>query len=401
MVAIRWGVVVLLGLLVSPEQTLAQIDPSKRQLLEGGYSVSLHGNPPLAGYGFYYLNLPDFPHTNLTLRLAVGATYLDSELGIRNALGDNTDVGISVSGGGYRDTYYEIRRGMVFRDESFDGYRGQAGLSLYHLFNPNYKVPLYGVLSGSGRFVAYAPTSHTAENFEVPDNQPVFTVRSGLRFGGRPMALFPDKAMELSIWYEGYFRTDPQTYGFNDRRLEANSHLFWANAYLAYHLFKWKHPFALNLTAGTSIDADRLSAYRLGGFLPQASEFPLSLPGYYYQELSAKDFVRGGANYTVPLSANRRWNLNAMAQTAYVSYLAGLEQPGHWNSGIGGGLLYMSKVWRVLLNYGYGIDAIRSTGRGAQTIGILLQLDFGPAKEAYKSAQPPGLWRGLGQVFSS
>ena len=52
MLAVRRGVVVLLGFLISPGPALAQIDPSKRQLFAGGYTVSLEGNPPLAGYGF-------------------------------------------------------------------------------------------------------------------------------------------------------------------------------------------------------------------------------------------------------------------------------------------------------------------------------------------------------------
>jgi len=398
---VHWGTVALLAFCLSPRTGEGQVDPKRRDLVEAGYSGSLEGSAPITGYAFYYLNRPDFPGTNETFRLALGPTYLDSELGFRDVLPANTDLGINFSGGGYRDTYHELRGGKFVREESFDGFRAQTGLSLYHLFNPGYLIPLYGVLNPAARFVMYDSNPHTAPNFVVPDERGIFTVRTGFRWGGRPMALFPDKAMELSIWYEGYFRTDPQTYGFGDRQIEAQSHLFWANAYLAYHLFKWKHQFAVNVTAGTTIDADRLSAYRLGGFLPLASEFPLSLPGYFYQELSAKDFVLFGGNYTIPVSHNRRWNINLMAATAYVDYLPGLEQPGHWNSGVGGGLFYTSKVWRVLLDYGYGIDATRSHGRGANAIYLLLQLDLGSAKEAYKSAQPPGLWRGLQQILGS
>src|SRR5437660_767680 len=313
----KWGSVAIVVLCLGAVSGQAQVDPTRRELLEVGYNLPLQGNPPLAGYAFYYRNQPDFLRTNLTLRLAVAPTYLDGELGISRALGAQTDLGIGISGGGYRDTYHEMRQGSYFRSESFDGYRGQASLAVYHLFNPGSRIPLYGVLMSGARFVTYDRTSRTAEDFQVPDQRGIFTFRTGLRWGGRPPTLFPNKAMELSVWYEGYFRTDPQTYGFGDRRIEPHTHLFWGNAYLAYRLPKSKHQFSVNLTGGTSIDADRFSAYRLGGMLPMAAEFPLSLPGYYYQELSAKNFVQAGGQYAVPVTKNARWNLDPTAATAY------------------------------------------------------------------------------------
>src|SRR3974377_2379385 len=91
-------------------------------------------------------------------------------------------------------------------------------------------------------------------------------------------------------------------------------------------------------------------------------------------------FVLGGSNYIVPLEPTRRWNLDFNAATAAVDYLAGLEQPGHWNRGVGGGILFRTATWKIVLEYAYGIDAIRSGGRGANSIGILLQLDWGHAK---------------------
>ena len=56
-------------------------------------------NAPLAGYAFYYRNQPNFLHTNLTLRLAVAPTYLDSELGFSHLLGEHTDLGVGIAGG--------------------------------------------------------------------------------------------------------------------------------------------------------------------------------------------------------------------------------------------------------------------------------------------------------------
>lgn len=390
----------VLPLWLNPWPALGQIDPVKRDLFQLGYDAALEGHPPLSAYAFYYRNRPGFLRTNWTLRLVVAPTYLDSELGISHLLGENTALGIGLAGGGYADSYSEIRRGKYIPAESFDGYGAQTTLSVYHLFNPGKKIPLNGIVRGIAHYATYAPTTDTAPNFQVPSNEGIFSARTGLRWGGREPTLFPELAMEMSIWYEGEFRTHPETYGFGNSTLEAHTHLFWGNAFLAYTLPHLHHSFYVNLTAGTSIDADRLSAYRLGGLLPMVAEYPLSLPGYYYQELTAQSFVLFSGNYAIPLDRRRHWNLTAIAATAVVDYLPGLEQPGNWNSGVGGGLLYTSRSWRVMVGYGYGFDAIRSHGRGAQSIGLLLQLDLAPAREAFFKPEPPGRWRGFQRIFS-
>ncbi len=206
-----WHWLPLLGLVVLAPAGWAQIDPTKRDLFQFGYNAALEGHPPLSIYAFYYRNQPDFLRTNLTLRLALAPTYLDSELGIRNALGQNTDLGIGLAGGGFADSYFEIRQGKYLPKESFDGYGGETSLSLYHLFNPGHMIPLNGVLRGTAHFATYDPTSDTARDFRVPDNMGIFSVRTGLRWGGREPILYPSLAMELSVWYQGELRTDSDT----------------------------------------------------------------------------------------------------------------------------------------------------------------------------------------------
>jgi len=373
----------------------AQIDPVKRDLIQIGYNAPFEGEPPLSIYAYYYRNQPDFLRSNLTLRLAISPTYADSELGIRNVLGQNTDLGIGLGGGGYADNYYEINNGKFLPEESFDGYGAQASLSIYHLFNPQQQIPLNAVLRGTAHFATYEPGSDTAPNFQVPADFTTLSVRTGLRWGGREPTLFPALAMELSIWYQTDYRTHPNTYGYDDRQVVPHSQLYWAEAYLAYTLPELQHHFSINVTAGGSAGADRFSAYRLGGFLPMVSEFPLSLPGYYYQEFSAKNFVLFSGSYAVPLDKRQRWNITVNAGTAAIDYLPGLEQPGHWRSGVGGGVFYTTRTWRVMVGYGYGIDAIRSHGQGANSIGLLIQFDLEPAKEAFFKPEPPGRWGGF------
>jgi hypothetical protein len=393
---------ILILVLFAPLAARGQIDPVKRQLVQVGYNGALEGHPPLSVYAFYYQNEPHFLRTNLTLRMAVAPTYMDSELGISDALGPHTDLGIGLAGGGFADSYDEIRQGDFKPAESFVGYGGEGSLSVYHLFNPDQEIPLNGILRGSARYATYDRDSDTSTGFRLPLDHANYNVRAGLRWGGREPTLFPSLAMELSIWYEGQFRSRSGPYGFNDdRKLEPHSHLYWSEALLAYTLPKLRHNFYLSLTAGESTDADRFSGYRLGALLPLVSEFPLSLPGYYYQEISAKDFVLAGGNYVVPLDLKERWNLNVTAATAAVRYLPGLEQPGHWHSGVGGGILYKAPSLKVMVGYAYGVDAIRSGGRGAHSIGILLQLDWAHAREELYNPGNPSRWRGLERILGA
>jgi hypothetical protein len=50
----------------------------------------------IAAYLFYYWNMPSVPSTNQTLRLIFAPTYLDTELGLKDARGKDTDLLISL-----------------------------------------------------------------------------------------------------------------------------------------------------------------------------------------------------------------------------------------------------------------------------------------------------------------
>jgi hypothetical protein len=358
----------------------AQIDPEPRQLLHLGFTQSLHDDGPPARYLFYYWNRPDFPSTNQVLRLAIAPTYLDSELGLKGALGENTDLGLGLFGGAYAYDYDEVRRGNYYRDESFNGYGGGANVSVYHLFNPAGTVPLNGLVRGTVNYRAFGDRRDTAGDFEFPENQSFVTLRTGFRWGGMEPVLFPRLAMEISAWYELEHRTDSGSYGFaGDRDLEPTSHRFLGRAQLSYTTPKSEHYIIAGLMGGAVLDADRFSAYRLGGALPFTSEFPLYLPGYFYQELSTENFGLLYGSYSIPFGASKRWNVMAVAATALVDYVNGLEQPGHWHSGFAGGLGYTAKDrrWRALVACGYGVDAIRSDGRGGQDVALIFQYNFG------------------------
>lgn len=380
-----------------PVLASAQIDPVKRDLLQFGYNQPMEGQGPLAAYAFYYHNQPDFLRTNLTLRVALAPVYLDSELGFVHGLGPQTDFAIGLAGGGFADGYDEIDAGQYEKSESFDGNGGELSMSVYHLFNPDQMIPLNFVLRGTAHYSNYNRDDRTAPDFQLPENTPIFSVRTGLRWGGIEPTLFPALAMELAAWYEGDFRVRSGRYGFDgDRDVEPSAHRFWSSAALSYTLPESKQNFYVRLIAGTSVDADRLGAFRLGGFLPLIAEYPLSLPGYYYQEFSARQFVLLNASYLLPIAPDQRWNLVFTGATAVMDYVPGTGQSGNLVNGVGGGILYRapSDRFRIIVNYGYGFNAIRDGGRGASSVGLLLQWDLDRTPGHGFKGTNPNRWRG-------
>ena len=85
-----------------------------------------------------------------------------------------------------------------------------------------------------------------------------------------------------------------------------------------------------------------------------------------------------------------------------MDYSPGVEQPGHWHSGVGGGIRYRSphNAWQMVVGYAYGIDAIRATGRGSHSVGFLLQFDLERANVAlFEPGENPMRSRGLQRIF--
>ena len=378
-------------LLGSASAVWAQIDPYPRNLLELGYDYSLSGQGPQSLYAYYYYNNPALMNTNIALRLAVAPVYFDGELGFRQLLSPHTDVGLGLSGGGFGENYYEMRQGQCFKDESFDGHGGGASLNLYHLINPRQMIPLNAVVQGGFHYSTYSRTDRTADSFQLPANRENTFLRAGMRFAGKEPMLYPDLAMEVSVWFERQWRFNGSMYGFADDPLQVQptTDLYWLYAGLNYAWTNTGHQFTFGLTAGGSENTDRFSAWRLGGVLPLAAEFPLTLPGYYYQELSAQRFVHLSGSYVLPLSADHRWQARLGAASACLDYLAGFAQSSRWQTGVGAALSYTSRnqVWRVIARYGYGFNALRDGREGAHSVGLLFQYNFQQRKQGNGTAQ--------------
>jgi hypothetical protein len=192
--------------------------------------------------------------------------------------------------------------------------------------------------------------------------------------------------------------------------LNAQTHLLWARALVAYTIPSNGHRFEANITAGTSWNPDRFSGYRLGGTLPLSAEFPLMLPGYHFQELSADQFALATLQYSVPLTQDGRWEITGFGATGAVDYLPGMAQPGNWHSGLGGGVAYHGSEnrWHLLVSYGHGLDAIRTSGRGGHSLSILVQYDIAeglprvPGTDRFRrfmSRMNQNAWRGMERLL--
>ena len=107
------------------------------------------------------------------------------------------------------------------------------------------------------------------------------------------------------------------------------------------------------------------------------------------------------------LSASRaaepaQWRVTVLGTSACVDYTPGLAQPGNWNSGVGGGLVYRSPTdsWQVAAAYGYGFNAIRNGGRGGQSVSLLVQFDLDRTRQRFLDpSESIPQSRGLQQIF--
>jgi hypothetical protein len=358
----------------------AQIDPAPRQLLQLGVNSSMHDQGPMGAYAFYYWNMPNVPTTNQVLRFAIAPVYIDSDLGFKGLLGEHTDLAVGAFGGLYANSYQEVDAGDWKKDQSFDAANIGTRVSIYHLMNPGGQIPLTLVARESVNYVSYTDSSDTADNFELPQNQPILTTRAGFRWGGKEPVLTPKLAMEVSGWYEMDNRMDSGGYGFNnDRQMEAVTHRIFGRALFNFLTLETHQYLTFSLQGGVNLNPDRIGCFRMGGMLPYTKEFPLLIPGYFFQELSVKSYGLLNLGYGVPLDNARNWNWFSTGAAALVNYVDGTGQPGAFNSGVGTGLGYTapSRRWKLLSQVGYGFEAERSNGRGGYSIGFAFQYNFG------------------------
>lgn len=355
----------------------AQIDTEPRANLELGVAGPLRGDGPLSGYGFFLWNRPHFPDDDLYFRLVIAPTFLMSELVRDRWPAPGHAVGVGASGGLFPYNFDEYRLGRHEERESFWGHGGEATLSYYRRLTVLGVLPIEGQLRLRPQYVVYQKAADTASRFELPPDTMIYSGRGGIRLGGVPPELFPDLALELSIWYETSYRDRAGSYGLPERRQELE-HLTQRAWGRFGGIFKVTPAQTLSTfaTAGTSEDADSLSSFRLGSSLRLRSEFPMVLHGYYIDEVFARRFWLVNVSYRLPIwPGTDRLSLQLAFDYARVDYLRGHALPRHGLRGLGADLsIKVTKRLTVEFGYGYGLDAPRNGGFGGHEAHMALEV---------------------------
>lgn len=356
----------------------AQIDPTRRYQLEGGYEQGFLQPGPVAPYFYAYLNEPNVLDSSATLRMAIAPVYLDSELGIRNAFGPYADASIGFSGGGYAFGQTEVFRGDERRGESFTGHGGGPSFTVYPRLGKLGPAPLHGVLRVAASYADYRRNHYTAPQFVLPENEWTALFRGGLRWGGSPPGLDRAPAGEISAWWETREREHTLRYGYSgDRIAQGHTNHYWTRILLNYTMEDGvRLGSAIGVGGGTA--SDRFSAYHLGGMLTLNSEFPLVLPGYFGQEIAARQYAHVWLRGGMPLDDGKRFVFNVFAAGASITPVAGTDAGGARHLGLGMGLEFAPRkaALKGMASYGYAPTAARGSGRGGHGVALSLELDF-------------------------
>ena len=355
------------------------IDAEHRTYLQVGVESPLRGNGPLTGYGYFFYTRPHFLHEDLYLRLVIPPGYFISELALDHWPTQNSALGFGFSGGLWAESQVEFRDGRFEKEESFSGHSVGATLA-YYLRGPKVGglLPLEGQIRINPKYVLYDRTDDTARGFRLPENTMIYDMRGGIRLGGVPPELFPEAALEASLWHAVGYRATAGRYGLRERPQETE-HLTqrtWTRLGVMYTFGATQASAFLN--AGIAEDTDALSAFRMGGGLRLRAEFPLLLHGYNVEEIFARSFVLVNVAYRFPIWPGQdRVHLQLLADYARVDYVQDHRLPRSGLAGVGANLsVAVTKHITLALGYGYGIDAPRGRGFGGHEVDTQFEFKY-------------------------
>ncbi|HXT01929.1 MAG TPA: hypothetical protein VN915_14735 [Elusimicrobiota bacterium] len=383
----------------------AQIDPQRRVLLLGGYEQGLLAPGPVAPYAYAYMNVPEVAGSSSALRLVVAPVYVDSEMGFLNVIGKHADAGVGFSGGGYAFGQTEVRRGDEKRGESFTGHGGGPSLSLYPKLGKIGPVPINGYLRGAASWADYRRNYATAPEFVLPPNEWTGILRFGIRAGGRPPGLDQAPSGEVSVWYEARDREHGGAYGYNgDRVAERATHLYWTRLLFAYD-FPDDRRLGVDMNFGAGTGVDRFSAYRVGGMLQNNAEFPMSVPGYFSQEIAAEKVAHVWLRFGKSLTNERRIVFNWFAGGAVIKPVPTTDAGGAQHAGVGMGVEFLPKreggALRGMLSFGYSPTAVRGDHRGGEGVALSMELNLGTTPPPSGPSRLPDTQGGLRWLIGS
>lgn len=356
-----------------------QVDAESRTYVEVGAEAPLRGNGPFTGYGYLFLTRPHFLDQDLYLRMVVAPVYLRSELIRDRWPTSDSAVGVGLGGGLYANSHVEFRGGRFEKGESFSGHSAEAMLA-YYLRGPKIGgfLPVEGQLRAHPQYAVYDRESDTARRFRLPEDSAIYGGRAGVRLGGVPPDLFPNAAMELSLWHGVSYRDAAGHYGLPER-LQETEHLTQRTWTRAGGIFTfWGTEASMFLNAGIAEDTDPLSAFRLGGGLRLRAEFPLLLHGYNVEEIFARRYWLANVSYRFPIWPGQdRVHLELLGDYARVDYVRGHHLPHSGLAGVGANLSFaLTKRITLVVEYGYGVDAPRNHGFGGHEASTLFEFKY-------------------------
>lgn len=361
------------------EMPYTLMDAESRTFIEGGVETPLRGNGPLTGYGYLFYTRPHVLDEDLYLRLVIPPGYFISELIRDHWPSQNSAVGVGVSGGLFAESQTEFQGGRYEKDASFNG-DSAGGTLAYYLrgLKIGGLLPAEGQMRANPKYVWYDRTGDTSRRFRLPENSAIYDMRAGIRLGGVPPELFPNAALELSVWHALSYRDTAGRYGLPERPQEAE-HLTQRTWTRLGGIFTFGGTQASAfLNAGIAEDVDALSAFRMGGGLRLRAEFPLLLHGYYVEEVFARRFWLVNLGYRFPIWPGQdRVHVQLLADYARVDYVPGHSLPHTGLAGVGANLsVALTKRIALVVGYGYGIDAPRGRSFGGQSVDAQFELKW-------------------------
>jgi hypothetical protein len=126
------------------------------------------------------------------------------------------------------------------------------------------------------------------------------------------------------------------------------------------------------------------------------SEFPLILPGYFSEEIKARQYAHVTLRGGFPLDDNKKYIINVFAAGATITPAAGTNAGGTNHAGVGTSIEFAPRngALRGILSYGYAPTAVRGSERGGQGVALSVELNLEPREEGLRHA-PPYTQQGL------
>jgi hypothetical protein len=362
---------------VAPPYTL--MDAESRTYIEGGVEVPLKGNGPTTGYGYLFYTRPHVLAEDLYLRLVVPPGYFISELILDHFPSQNSALGVGVSGGFFAESFTQFRDGRYESAESFTG-DSAGGTLAYYLRGPKIfgRLPIEGQIRANPKYVWYDRNDGTSRYFRLPENTAIYDMRVGVRLGGVPPELFPNAAIEASVWHIFSYRDNAGHYGFA-QELQETDHFTqrtWTRLGATYTFGVQQVSAFFN--AGIAENTDALSTFRMGGGLRLRAEFPLLLHGFYVEEIFARSFWLMNFAYRFPIWPGQDLvHLQLLGDVAQVNYIQGHHLPRSTLAGVGFNLsVAVTKRIDLVVGYGYGVNAPRGNGFGGQEFDAQFQFKY-------------------------